>query len=111
MKSVIYFVFKNSEENHIENIQIQINHDVRQYIITDIINPSKSIYNKVDNVFYFKDKISCLNGTLHLLNYLETFNCTETLLLNTNKQYDLSQLTYKNISNVKEEFAVVNNIL
>jgi hypothetical protein len=111
MKSVIYFVFKINKENYIDDIQSQINHDVKQYIITDIINPSKSIYNKVDNIFYFKDKISCLNGTMHLLNYLETFNCTETLLLNTNKQYDLSQLTYKNISNVKEEFAVVNNIL
>ncbi len=51
MKSVIYFVFKINEENYIDDIQSQINHDVKQYIITDISNPSKSIYNKVDNIF------------------------------------------------------------
>ncbi len=30
MKSVIYFVFKINEENYIDDIQSQINHDVKQ---------------------------------------------------------------------------------
>jgi 5-bromo-4-chloroindolyl phosphate hydrolysis protein len=55
MKSVMYFVFKDSEENHIDDIQNQINHDVKQYIITDIVNPPKTIYSKIDNIFFFKD--------------------------------------------------------
>ena len=54
MKAVIYFVFRGSEENYIEDIQKQLTYDVKQFIITDVINPSKSINTKIENIFYFK---------------------------------------------------------
>ena len=55
MKAVIYFVFKDTEDNYIEDIQKQLTYDVNQFIITDVTNPNKSIYNKIENIFYFKD--------------------------------------------------------
>ncbi len=43
-------------------------------MITDIKNPNKSIYSKIENIFYFKDMTSCLNNLTDILNYLEIFN-------------------------------------
>lgn len=111
MKAVIYFVFNDSEENYIEDIQKQLTYDVKQFMITDVSNPNKSIYTKIENIFYFKDMMSCLNNLTAILNYLEIFNYTEVALLNTNKSYNETQLIYKDILSVKKEFAVVNNIL
>ena len=111
MKAVIYFVFKDTEDNYIEDIQKQLTHDVNQFIITDVTNPNKSIYNKIENIFYFKDMSSCLNNLTSVLNYLEIFNYKEIMLLNLNKSYDATQLVYKDILTVKEEFAVINKIL
>lgn len=111
MKAVIYFVFKDIEDNYIEDIQKQLTYDVNQFIITDVTNPNKSIYNKIENIFYFKDMSSCLNNLTSVLNYLEIFNYKEIMLLNLNKSYDATQLVYKDILTVKEEFAVINKIL
>ena len=33
MKAVIYFVFKDTEDNYIEDIQKQLTYDVNQFII------------------------------------------------------------------------------
>ena len=41
----------------------------------------------------------------------EIFNYKQVLLLNPNKSYDSNQLIFKDVSTVKEEFSVVNNIL
>lgn len=111
MKAVIYFVFKDIEDNYIEDIQKQLTYDVNQFIITNVTNPNKSIYNKIENIFYFKDMSSCLNNLTSVLNYLEIFNYKEIMLLNLNKSYDATQLVYKDILTVKEEFAVINKIL
>ncbi len=111
MKAVIYFIFKDTEENYLEDIQKQLTYDVKQFVITDVINPNKSIYSKIENIFYFKDITACLNNLTTILTYLEIFNYKEIILLNTNKTYDGSQLIYKDILTVKEEFSVVNNIL
>ena len=111
MKAVIYFIFKDTEENYLEDIQKQLTYDVKQFVITDVINPNKSIYSKIENIFYFKDITACLNNLTTILTYLEIFNYKEIILLNTNKTYDGNQLIYKDILTVKEEFSVVNNIL
>lgn len=111
MKAVIYFVFNDNEENYIEDIQKQLTYDVKQFMITDIKNPKKSIYSKIENIFYFRDMTSCLNNLTDILNYLEIFNYKQVMLLNPNKSYESNQLIYKDILIVKEEFAVVNNIL
>lgn len=111
MKAVIYFVFNDNEENYIEDIQKQLTYDVKQFMITDIKNPNKLIYSKIENIFYFRDMTSCLNNLTDILNYLEIFNYKQVMLLNPNKSYESNQLIYKDILIVKEEFAVVNNIL
>ena len=54
---------------------------------------------------------SCLNNLTSVLTYLEIFNYKEIMLLNLNKSYDATQLVYKDILTVKEEFAVINKIL
>ena len=48
---------------------------------------------------------------INLINDCKTICNKEIILLNTNKTYDGSQLIYKDILTVKEEFSVVNNIL
>jgi hypothetical protein len=111
MKSVIYLLFDNAEDNYIEDIQRQINHEVKLFMITNVVNPHKSVYNKIENIFYFKDVVTCLNKVPFVLNYLETFNYTEVLLLNVNKTYTPNELIYKNILCAKNEFAIVHNIL
>ena len=111
MKAVIYFVFRDGEENYIEDIQKQLTYDVKQFIITNVINPSKSINTKIESIFYFKDMTSCLNNVSDILNYLEMFNYKQVLLINPNKSYESNQLIFKDVSTVKEEFSVVNNIL
>jgi len=111
MRAVIYFVFKDTEENYIEDIQKQLTYDVNQFVITDVTSPLKSIYNKIENIFYFKDMTSCLNNLTLILSYLEIFNYKEIMLLNPNKFYDATQLVYKNILTVKEEFAIISKIL
>jgi len=42
---------------------------------------------------------------------IELSNYKEIMLLNLNKSYDATQLVYKDILIVKEEFAVINKIL
>ena len=56
MKAVIYFVFKDTEDNYIEDIQKQLTYDVNQFIITDVTNPNKSIYNKIENIILNNNK-------------------------------------------------------
>jgi len=111
MKAVIYFLFVDNTDNNLENIQKHITYDVKQFIITDIINPNKSIYNKIENIFYFKDKNSCLKNITTVIQYLEHFNYHEVLLLNLEKNYMPDQLVYKDILTVKNEFTVVTKIL
>jgi hypothetical protein len=111
MKAVIYLLLDNNEENYIEDIQRQINHDVKQFMITNVVNPHKSIYNKIENIFYFKDYTNCLIKVPFILSYLEIFNYTDVLLLNTNKTYTTDELIYKNILCVKNEFSIIHNIL
>ena len=53
MKAVIYFVFNDNEENYIEDIQKKLTYDVKQFVITDISNPNKSIYSKIATVSLF----------------------------------------------------------
>ena len=111
MKPVIYFVFNDNEENYIEDIQKKLTYDVKQFVITDISNPNKSIYSKIENIFYFKDMTSCLNNLTVILTYLEIFNYKEIMLFNVNKTYNCDQIVYKDILKVKKEFSVVNSIL
>lgn len=111
MKAVIYLLFDNAEDNHIEDIQRQINHDVKRFIITDVVNPHKALYNKIENIFYFKDSNTCLSKIPFVLNYLELFNYTDVLLLNVNKLYKSEELVYKNILTVKNEFSIIHNVL
>ncbi len=111
MKAVIYLLFDNNEENYIEDIQQQINHDVKRFMITNVANPHKLIYNKIENIFYFKDITTCLNKVPFVLNYLEMFNYTEVLLLNVNKLYKSEELIYKNILCTKNELAIIHNVL
>lgn len=111
MKAVIYFLYEESEENNLDIIQSQINHDVKQFIITNIKNPTKTIYNKIENIFYYKDKVSCVNNLVHVLNYLLQFNYTEVLLLNVEKTRTQEQMIYRDLSVVKNELSVINNIL
>jgi hypothetical protein len=111
MKAVIYLLFDNTEDNYIEDIQRQINHDVKRFMITNVTNPHKLIYNKIENIFYFKDVTTCLNKVPFVLNYLEMFNYTEVLLLNVNKLYKSEELIYKNILCTKNELAIIHNVL
>jgi hypothetical protein len=111
MKAVIYLVFDNDKDNYIEDLQRKINHDVKRFMITNVMNPHKSLYNKIENVFYFKDGTTCLNNVVFILNYLEMFNYTEVLLLNVNKPYTSEELVYKNILCAKNEFSIIHNIL
>ena len=111
MKAVIYLLLDTGEDNYTEDIQRQINHDVKQFMITNVVNPHKSIYNKIENIFYFKDCTTCLSKVTFILNYLEIFNYTEVLLLNVNKTYTLDELIYKNILCAKNEFSIIHNIL
>lgn len=111
MKAVIYFLYEESEENNLDIIQSQINHDVKQFIITNERNPTKTIYSKIENIFYYKDKISCVNNLIPVLNYLSNFNYTEVLILSTDKLYSKEQITYKDLSVIKNEFSIIKNIL
>jgi len=111
MKAVIYFLYEEAEENNLDVIQPKINHDVKQFIITNVSNPIKTIYNKIENIFYYKDKVSCANNLIHVLNYLSLFNYTEVLLLNAEKVYYPEQMTYRDLNVVKNEFSIINNIL
>jgi hypothetical protein len=111
MKAVIYLLFDGEEDNYIEDIQRKIKHDVNRFMITNVVNPHKSIYNKIENIFYFKDVTTCLSNIPFVLKYLEMFNYTEVLLLNVNKTYVENELIYKDISSVKNEFAIIQNVL
>lgn len=111
MKSVIYFLYEEAKENNLDVIQPHINHNVKQFVITNISNPHKTIYNKIENIFYYKDKVSCVNNLVHVLNYLLQFNYTEVLLLNAEKFYRPEQMIYRDLNVVKNEFSIINNIL
>jgi hypothetical protein len=111
MKAVIFLLFDDEEDNYIEDIQRKIKHDVNRFMITNVVNPHKLIYNKIENIFCFKDVTTCLKNVPIILRYLEMFNYTEVLLLNVNKTYSESELVYKDISSVKNEFAIIQNVL
>ncbi len=79
MKAVIFLLFDDEEDNYIEDIQRKIKHDVNRFMITNVVNPHKSIYNKIENIFCFKDVTTCLKNVPIILRYLEMFNYTEVL--------------------------------
>jgi hypothetical protein len=111
MKAVIFFIFKDDGDNYIEDIRSHLNYDIKQFVVTDTSNLPKVIYNKSENIFHFKDKKTCFVNLNYIFDYLELFNFKEVMLLNVNKMYNADQLIYQNLSNVKEKFSVINNIL
>jgi hypothetical protein len=110
MKAVIFLYFQSSDDNFIESIQSQLNHDVKQFLVTDIPNLHKGVYNKLESIFHYKDQTECLINVKNIINYLKLFNYTQLLIVNVNKEYD-SELEFKDISTIEKEFTVVNSIL
>lgn len=111
MKAVICFIFKDGEDNFIEDNQKLFNYDHKFFVITDKQNLPKSLYSKVEHIFYFKDKKICFKSVHQIIDYLEMFNYKQAILINMNKKYNNDQLIFNNLSEIKEQLAVVNNVL
>jgi len=111
MKAVIHFIFEEDEDNFIEDNQKLIDCEPKEFIITDKPNLPKSIYNKIEHIFYFNNKKICLKSVNQIINYLELFNYKQILLMNVNKKYNNDELIFTELSKVKEQFSVINSIL
>lgn len=114
MKSVIYFIFKDDNNevlNKIDKINNFFDYKTNYFIITDCLNLHKTLYSKVQHIFYFKNKFECIRNLNHVISYLELFHYKEILLLNSNKEYLPEDIIFKSISTVKEDFAIINNII
>lgn len=113
MRVVIYFLFKEDVKNHIcciDNTKNKLGYNVNQYIITNQEQLPKSLYYNVEQIFYFKTQKDCFNKIPNVLDYLQSLNYTEFLVVNANKNYEDSELVFDSISTIKSNLAVITKL-